>query len=45
MIVTRQDVADALGAHRLHENAIGEAIALVEAGFVEGQAVKERWRV
>ena len=39
MVVMGQDVGDAFLPHRFHRNAIGQAVCLVGAGFVEGKAV------
>ena len=41
MFVMGQDFGDALLPHRLHRNAVGQAVFLVRAGFVEVQAGKE----
>ena len=41
MPVVRQDFGDALLPHRLHRNAVGQAVSLVGAGLVEGKTVKE----
>ena len=41
MIVMRQDFADAFGPHRLHRDAIRQAVTLVWAGFVEGETIQE----
>ena len=37
----RWDFADAFCTHRLHRNAVGQAVFLIRPGFVEGQARKE----
>ncbi len=42
MIIMRQDVGDAFLSHGFHRDAVGEAVILVEAGFVECEAVEER---
>jgi hypothetical protein len=42
VIVMREDFGDALLAHALHRDAIGEAVLLVRAGFVKSKAVEER---
>jgi hypothetical protein len=36
MIVVGEDFEDPFGTHRIRGYAIGEAVALVGAGFVEG---------
>ncbi len=41
MIIMRQDFGDAVLPHRLHRNAISQAISLVGACLVEGKTVKE----
>ena len=38
----RQDFTDAILPHRLHRNAVGQAVSLVGTSLVEGQAGKER---
>src|SRR5712691_8042080 len=40
--VVGEDVGKALAAHGLHGNTVGQAIPLVQAGFIEGQASQER---
>jgi hypothetical protein len=40
--VVGEDVGEALTAHGLHGNTVGQAIPLVQAGFIEGQASQER---
>jgi hypothetical protein len=39
--VVRQDFRDSLVPHRSHRNAVGQAVALVGARLVEGEAFKE----
>jgi len=38
MIVMRQDIGDPLLPHRLHGDAVGQAVLLVRAGLVEGES-------
>ncbi len=41
MIIMRQNFGDAVLPHRLHRNAISQAISLVGACLVEAKTVKE----
>ena len=41
MAVVGEDFGDAGGAHGVHGNTVGEAVAFVRAGFVERQAAEE----
>jgi hypothetical protein len=41
MIIMRQDFGNAFPMHHQHRDAVGQAVALVGAGFVEGQAGQE----
>jgi hypothetical protein len=41
MVIVRQDLGNALPPHRHHRNAVGEAVPLILAGFVEADAGKE----
>ena len=43
MVIMGQDFGDALLPHRLHRNAIGQAVSLVRAGLVEGNPERNVW--
>ena len=42
MVVVGEHFCNTLASHRLHGDAIGQAIFLVRAGFVKGQSI-EKW--
>ena len=41
MIIMSQNVGDALLPHGLHRNAVSQAVAFVQSGFVEEHAGEE----
>jgi len=43
MHVIREDVGNPLHSHRVHGNAVGEAVAFIETGFIEFEAGKKRF--
>ena len=42
MMVVAQNVCQALAAHRLHGDTVGQAVLLIETSFVQGQRIEER---
>jgi hypothetical protein len=42
MMVIAEDVCQALAAHRLHGDAVRQAVLLIETRFVQGQRIEER---
>src|SRR5438093_10439296 len=42
MMIVAQDVCQALAPHRLHGDTVGQAVLLIETGFVQSQRITER---
>jgi len=42
MMIVAQDVCQALAPHRLHGDTVGQAVLLIETGFLQSQRIKER---
>ena len=41
MMIVAQDVCQTLAPHRLHSHTVGQAVLLIETGFVQSQRIEE----